>query len=242
MTLPRLFVETALKLNGQVDLEDRQAHYLVHVLRLSAGDEVLVFDGKSGEWRAEIAQADKGRCRIRLIERTREQSEAQDLDYAFAPLKQARLDYLVQKAVELGVSRLRPVITAHTAVRRLNLNRVRANIVEAAEQCGILTLPKADPPQKLNLFLKECKGRRAVVFCDEASAPASPIAVLERLRGQRITALVGPEGGFSEEERELLRSNCFVHAISLGPRIMRADTAAVAALALINAVLGDWRQ
>ncbi len=141
MTEQRLFVANYLDPATEMTLNPAQAHYLLHVLRLSEGSRLLVFDGKNGEWRAEIAQAKKTRCAIRLLEKVREQTVAQDIHYAFAPLKQGRLDYMVQKAVEMGVSLLQPVITAHTAVARLNLDRMQANAIEAAEQCGVLTSP-----------------------------------------------------------------------------------------------------
>ncbi len=241
MTVHRLFVANDLNEGAGIALNAEQAHYLLHVLRLPMGSQILVFDGKSGEWRAEIVKAKKGSCSVQLAGKVREQSAVQDLHYAFAPLKQARLDYMVQKAAEMGASVLQPVITAHTAVSRLNLERMRANAIEAAEQCGLLAVPSIDPPLKLMSLLKECETGRAVVFCDERAGNASPLDAIARLKGRRITALVGPEGGFSEGEREVLLSKDFVCPVSLGPRIMRADTAAVAILALINAVLGDWR-
>lgn len=241
MTLPRLFVANLIEPDAEVALAPAQAHYLLHVLRLSEGAELLVFDGKNGEWQAEIVKARKGTCCIRMRQKVREQTAAQDIHYAFAPLKQARLDYMVQKATEMGASLLQPVLTAHTAVPRLNLERMHANAIEAAEQCGILTVPGIEPTVKLEALLKSCQKSRVVVFCDERAAIAPPLEAIATLKGRKIAALIGPEGGFSESERELLLSKEFVCPVSLGPRIMRADTAAVAILALINAVLGDWR-
>ena len=241
MTVPRLFVANNIGPDVELALSSPQAHYLLHVLRLPEGAGILAFDGRNGEWRADIVKARKGSCCIKMRQKLREQTTAQDIHYAFAPLKQARLDYMVQKATEMGASLLQPVITAHTAVPRLNLERMRANIVEAAEQCGILTVPGIDAPVKLEALLKACHKSRTVVFCDERAAFAPPLDALATLKGRKITALIGPEGGFSEAERELLLSKDFVCPVSLGPRIMRADTAAVAILALINSVLGDWR-
>jgi 16S rRNA (uracil1498-N3)-methyltransferase len=241
MTEPRLFVAIHLSAGAEVALSAAQAHYLLHVLRLTEGAEILVFDGVNGEWRARIGAAKKTSCRIHVTGLVRGQTAVQDIHYAFAPLKQARLDYMVQKAVEMGASALQPVITAHTAVSRLNLERMRANAVEAAEQCGILAVPSIASPLKLESLLKTCETGRIVVFCDERASAAPPLAALGKLKGCKVTALIGPEGGFSKEEREMLLSKDFVCPVSLGPRIMRADTAAVAALALINAVLGDWR-
>ena len=241
MTIPRLFVANDIEADAEIALAPAQAHYLMHVLRLSEGAEILVFDGKNGEWRAEIVKARKAACCIKMLQKVREQTAAQDVHYAFAPLKQARLDYMVQKATEMGASVLRPVITAHTVVPRLNLEKMRANAIEAAEQCGILTVPSIDPPVKLEALLKACQKSRTIVFCDERAAIAPPLEAIAKLREHKITALIGPEGGFSVSERELLLSKAFVCPISLGPRIMRADTAAVAVLALVNSVLGDWR-
>ncbi|MGO8952953.1 MAG: 16S rRNA (uracil(1498)-N(3))-methyltransferase [Rhodomicrobium sp.] len=241
MTVPRLFVANDLEAGGEIVLSAPQAHYLLHVLRLSQGSQILVFDGKNGEWRAEIVKAKKAVCCVKLTGKVRDQTVAQDLHYAFAPLKQARLDYMIQKAAEMGVSVLQPVITARTVASRLNLDRMRANAIEAAEQCQLLTVPDIDPPFKLESLLKTCAAGRVVVFCDERAANAPALDAIAKLEGRKITALVGPEGGFSEGERELLLSKSFVCPVSLGPRIMRADTAAVAILSLINAVLGDWR-
>lgn len=241
MTLYRLFVANDLNAGAEIALNAAQAHYLLHVLRLSEGSEILVFDGKSGEWLAKIVKAKKASCLVKLTGKVRDQTAAQDIHYAFAPLKQARLDYMMQKAAEMGASHLQPVITAHTVVSRLNLDRMRANIIEAAEQCGILTVPSIDPPLKLESLLKACEAGRAIVFCDERAAIAPALHAIGKLKGRKITALVGPEGGFSSGERDMLLSKDFVCPVSLGPRIMRADTAAVAILALINAVLGDWR-
>lgn len=241
MTSPRLFVANDLGPGKEFPLGTNQAHYLLHVLRLPEGAQVLVFDGKSGEWRAEIVKVKKAGCNLKIVRKVRDQTAPQDLHYAFAPLKQARLDYMIQKATEMGVSLLQPAITAHTAVTRLNLDRMRANAVEAAEQCGILAVPSIDAPLKLEALLDAGETGRAIVFCDERAAVASPLAAIGKLEGRKITVLVGPEGGFSESERKLLLSRDFVHPVSLGPRVMRADTAAVAILALVNAVLGDWR-
>ncbi len=241
MAEQRLFVANGLDDAQAMTLSHEQTHYLLHVLRLTEGARLLVFDGRNGEWRAEITHAKKNGCTIRLMEKVRKQTAAQDIHYAFAPLKQGRLDYMVQKAVEMGASLLQPVITAHTAVPRLNIERMRANAIEAAEQCGVLALPDIKAPVKLDSLLKTCERDRTLVFCDEHAETSSPLEALERLKGRKVMALIGPEGGFSANEREDLLSKSFVCPISLGPRIMRADTAAVAVLALLNAVLGDWR-
>jgi len=207
---------------------------------------VLVFNGRDGEWRATLADHGKRALSLALGEQTRTQTSPLDLHYLFAPLKHARLDYMVQKAVELGASRLQPVLTRHTQVARVNLERMQANAIEAAEQCGILTLPKIAAPISLESMLAQRKPERLLVFCDEDAEVKDPLAALAAARPPGGTAaplavLIGPEGGFTEDERAaLLRAPNLVR-LALGPRILRADTAAVAALALVGAVLGDWR-
>jgi 16S rRNA (uracil1498-N3)-methyltransferase len=238
---PRLFVSAPLGDGAVVALERAQVHYLTTVLRLEDGSGVLIFNGRDGEWRATI-EGRKRAATLRVGTRVRAQTAAADLHYLFAPLKAARLDYMVQKAVELGVSRLQPVLTRHIAVARVNLDRMRANAVEAAEQCGILTLPDIGAPLSLNRCVAERDPARALVFCDEDAEAANPAAALGVLaRGSPLAVLVGPEGGFAEDERELLLKQPNVVRLALGPRILRADTAAVAALALVQTVLGDWQ-
>ena len=174
------------------------------------------------------------------MEVTRPQTPPGDLHYLFAPLKHARLDYMVQKATELGASVLHPVLTHHTNVTRLNLDRMRANAIEAAEQCNLLAVPEVLPSSSLDRVLSGWNHERRLIFCDEAAEDASPLEVLGKLENGPLALLIGPEGGFSAAEREHLIGLPFVTAISLGPRIMRADTAATAALSLVQAVLGDW--
>jgi 16S rRNA (uracil1498-N3)-methyltransferase len=240
-TSERLFVEADLGEGRAVDTADGQANYLLNVLRLKAGAQLLVFNGRDGEWRAEIAEVRKRWCVLRILAQTRPQTSGPDLHYVFAPLKHARLDYMVQKAVELGAGRLSPVLTRRTVPDRVNLDRMRANAIEAAEQCGVLRIPEVDQPVTLERALASWDAQRVLVFCDEEAPISDPVAALSVLkRGAPIAVLIGPEGGFSEEERQLVRSHPFVLRVSLGPRIMRADTAAVAALALVNAVAGDW--
>lgn len=240
----RLYVDQALKSGGVVSCDKAQSNYLLNVLRLPEGREIAVFNGADGEWAAAVTRESRKVAVLEVNRLLRPQDDGPDLHYLFAPLKRARLDYMVQKAVELGVSRLTPVLTQHCQVERVNLERMRANAIEAAEQCGIMTLPEIDNPVKLSHLLDEWDAARALVFCDE-KAPhggpgGGPVADLEPLRGRKISLLIGPEGGFSSSERLLLGQEEFVTSLSLGPRIMRADTAAVAALALVNAVAGDW--
>jgi 16S rRNA (uracil1498-N3)-methyltransferase len=237
---PRLFIDAELSAGRRVELDRNQSNYLGNVLRLAAGDSVLVFNGRDGEWRAALS----GRKRpdqLEMLNQTRPQDSLRDLVYAFAPLKHARLDYMVQKAVEMGASTLQPVLTRLTQVSRVNHERMRANVVEAAEQCGILSIAKVGEPVALASWLTGRNGQRLLVFCDEAVEIANPVAALQaEARSQGVDVLIGPEGGFAEEERGLLLRQPVVLRLSLGPRILRADTAAVAALALVQAVLGDW--
>ena len=242
---PRLYLRASLSAGAQVELDRGQANYLVNVLRMGGGDALLVFNGRDGEWRAALHLEGRRSQTLIIGEPTRPQPPDPDLHYLFAPLKHARLDYMVEKAVEMGVGRLRPVTTQHTQVTRLNLERMEANAIEAAEQCGILSIPAIDELVALRVLLDQWPdsdaGRR-ILFCDEGEAGGDPLAILARLDPSPLAVLVGPEGGFSVEERERLRAASFVTAIPLGPRILRADTAAVAALALVQAALGDWRK
>lgn len=241
LTSERLFIDDDLSGGVRIQLAPPQAHYLTVVLRLRSGAKLLVFNGRDGEWVATLAETHKRGASLEIGERTRAQEGGPDVEYLFAPLKRSRLDYLVQKATEMGVARLRPVITDRTIAERVNSERMRANVVEAAEQCGILRVPEVNPPQKLDEALDGWDPARRIIYCDEEEQRADPIAALERLGSGPLAVLVGPEGGFSPRERERLVGKAFVIPLSLGPRIMRADTAAVAVLALVNATLGDWR-
>lgn len=238
---PRLFIEGALAPDAELNCTPAQANYLLNALRLGGGAQLRVFNGRHGEWLAEIVSAKRGKCALRVCERLLDQTTPPDIQYLFAPLKKARLDYVVQKATELGVSALRPVMTAHTIVERVNLERMRANAIEAAEQCNILWVPAIEPPRPLGTLLADWPAERRLIFCDEAAAVVSPLAALSDVDPGPLAVLIGPEGGFAPDERAFLRAADFAVAISLGPRVMRADTAAVAALALVNAALGDWR-
>jgi 16S rRNA (uracil1498-N3)-methyltransferase len=238
---PRLFVDAALALGETVALEPNQSNYLGNVLRLAAGSTILVFNGRDGEWQASIA----GRKRpdsLTIVAQTRPQDRLPDLAYVFAPLKHARLDYMVQKAVEMGVSSLQPVLTRFTQVSRVNGERMRANVIEAAEQCGILSLAVVAEPMPLDRYLTKREVQRLLVFCDEATDVANPMQALQNglTAADGIDILIGPEGGFADEERALLLRQPKTLRLSLGPRILRADTAGVAALALVQTALGDW--
>jgi 16S rRNA (uracil1498-N3)-methyltransferase len=236
---PRLFVEAPLAPGADVALDPAQAHYVGNVLRLATGARVLVFNGRDGEWSAVLTVLRRGAA-LAVDAMTRAQTEAADLHYLFVPLKAARLDYMVQKAVEMGASRLQPVLTRHGQVARVNVARMRANAIEAAEQCGILTLPDVGEPLALMQLIAGWDSRRRIIFCDENAEVGSPVAALGGLVRGPLAVLIGPEGGFAEDERASLLKLPNVIRLSLGPRILRADTAAVAALALVQAVIGDW--
>ena len=252
---PRLCVTAALTEGASVVLDRDQANHLLNVLRAKRGEEVLLFNGRNGEWRAQLAGEGKKTLTATVGAQTREQPPARDLHFLFAPLKHARLDYLVQKAVEMGVSRLQPVITRHTQVARINLARMRANVIEAAQQCGVLNLAEVAEPVPFDRMLKNLAADRTLVFCDERADVQDPVAALAKARppanallpaevaraGAAIAVLIGPEGGFADDEREALIGRPNTIRLALGPRILRADTAAVAALTLVQAVLGDWR-
>jgi len=235
----RLFVEHALVEGTEVVCQGNQANYLINVLRLREGDAVCIFNGRDGEWGAALSAVRKRDCRLTVRQQVRPQIEGPDVDYLFAPLKHARLDYMVQKATEMGVRRLRPVITRRTIAERVNLDRMASNAIEAAEQCGILHLPQIVAPIKLEAVLATWDAARTLVFCDESASAQSPQTPLAGLaKSAPVAVLIGPEGGFDPIERELLLRQTYTVPISLGPRIMRADTAAVAALAIVNAVHG----
>jgi 16S rRNA (uracil1498-N3)-methyltransferase len=244
---PRLYVDVPLGEGATAALDAGQANYLANVLRLKSGDSVLVFNGRDGEWQAALAGTGKGRLGLAIGSRMRPQDCPLDLHYLFAPLKHARLDFMAQKAVEMGASRLQPVITRHVQVTRVNLDRMRANAIEAAQQCGILTLPEIRAPISFDQMIVERHPDRVLVFCDEDAPVRDPVAALSDVLPARragsiaLAVLVGPEGGFAAEERAALSGLPNTVRLSLGPRILRADTAAVAALALVGAVLGDWR-
>jgi 16S rRNA (uracil1498-N3)-methyltransferase len=249
----RLFVEAPLGQGARIALDPGRANYLRNVLRLSEGDEILVFNGHDGEWRAALAESSRKNVALIAGARTRPQPSPFGLHYLFAPLKHARLDYMVQKAVEMGASRLCPVLTRRTQVARVNLDRMKANAIEAAEQCGILCIPEIEPVAGIEPVLGAWPKDRLLVFCDEEAPIRNPAAALRAAYGEpstdsrreprrELAVLIGPEGGFDPRERDLLLSLPQVLRLSLGPRILRADTAAVAALALVQAELEDWSE
>ena len=234
-SLPRLYVTTPLGDGVHVELDAGQANYLGNVLRMKAGADLLLFDGASGEWLARIAEAGKKRMILAVEQRTREPETIPDAWLAFAPVKRARIDWLVEKATELGAARLIPVTTQRTVVERLNMDRLQAHIIEAGEQCGRTLLPELAEPVTLAKFLQD--GARALYFADEGGGEPA----MNAFKPGAATILVGPEGGFTDHERASIRAAPNAIAISLGPRILRAETAALAALAAYMTVAGDWR-
>jgi 16S rRNA (uracil1498-N3)-methyltransferase len=238
---PRLYVSQDLATEAEVKLDPQQRNYLVNVLRLGAGAPVLLFNGRDGEFSASLNTSLRRAASLAVGARTRAQEAPPDIDYLFAPLKHARLDYMAQKAIEMGARRLRPVITRHTQVARVNLERLRANAIEACEQCGVIWTPEIAPAEPLGEALKRWPAERLLVFCDEEADQASPLGALGSARADGgVGLLIGPEGGFDDDERAAILLAPRVIRLSLGPRILRADTAAVAALTLIQATIGDW--
>lgn len=233
-SLPRLYVAQAIEGLGPYELEGPPAHYLINVLRLAAGDKVELFDDITGQWTAEIAEPSRKRVTLRILSRDSERQAVPDLWLLFAPIKRGRIDWLVEKATELGVARLAPVLTARTNVERVNLERLRAHSIEAAEQCGRNALPELAPLERLSALLRNWPEKRALYFADETGG--------ERFEAASGSAaiLIGPEGGFTPEERDTIRALPAARPISLGPRILRAETAALAAVSLWMAAVGDW--
>ena len=239
--LPRLFIAPDLAANQQLTLGKDQSLYLAAVLRKEIGDEVVLFNGRDGAWLARLTSDSKKSVVLELVERIAEQTPVSDLWYGFAPLKTERLDYVIQKAVEMGVGTIQPVITRYTQVNRLKHERLVANAIEAAEQCEVLSVPSVEPEMTLERMIDSWPSDRHLIFADEAEAASSPVDTLMALSGKKVGVLIGPEGGFSDEERAKLRALPYIVPISLGPRILRADTAAVAALTVIQSTIGDWR-
>jgi 16S rRNA (uracil1498-N3)-methyltransferase len=237
-SLPRLYVDSELAKGASLTLDGAQAHYLASVMRLGTGHRVKLFDDRTGEWIAEIAEAGKKRVALRIGERLREREEVPDLWLLFAPIKRGRVDWLVEKATELGVARLVPIITRRTIVDRLNRERLIAHTVEAAEQCERTALPELAEPEKLERVLAGWPAGRMLLFADEAGGP--PLASIAAPGPAGI--LVGPEGGFTDEERAAIRALPDARPVSLGPRILRAETAALAAIAVWMAAAGDWHR
>ena len=241
-TTPRLCLDCDLSEGATAALSLDEANYLLNVLRLTRGARVLAFNGRDGEFAATIGAATRKSATLAVGERIRPQEFPPDVDYLFAPLKHARLDYMAQKAVEMGARRLQPVITRRTQASRVNLARLAANAREAAEQCGVIWLPEVSPERRLEEVLAAWPAERLLIFCDEDAPLANPVAGLATVEANAgVSLLIGPEGGFEESERQAIARLPRALRLSLGPRVLRADTAAVAALALIQSRFGDWR-
>jgi 16S rRNA (uracil1498-N3)-methyltransferase len=242
-SFPRVFVDAPLDAGAVLELEREQANHLVNVLRLGEGDATVLFNGRDGAWLGKITKAGKKAATVELSVQVAHQTPPSDVWFGFAPLKVGRLDYLVQKATEMGAGTIQPVITRFTQART-RPDKLAAYVLEAAQQCEVLSLPRLEPETGLAPLLADWRakhGLRRLLFADEAAAAGSPVGQIGELQGLPVGVLIGPEGGFADDEREMLLAADFVVPISLGPRILRADTAAVAALALVQAIIGDWR-
>ncbi|MDB2438162.1 16S rRNA (uracil(1498)-N(3))-methyltransferase [Hellea sp.] len=239
-TLTRLYVETALGEGAAVELSKDQAHYLGNVLRKGAGDAVRLFNAEDGEWRAEISAVSKRAATLLVTEQLRDPKACPDITLCFAPVRKHRTTFIIEKAAELGVRTLQPVITARTQFPKFNVEKARLQAIEAAEQTERLDIPVIEAPQKLDAMLMGWDTDRSLIFADEAGGAKPAAEALRRLNGP-AAILIGPEGGFTPQERELLHAQDFVTPVSLGPRILRADTAALSLLTLWQAAQGDWR-
>jgi 16S rRNA (uracil1498-N3)-methyltransferase len=237
----RLHVTQDLRLGCAVTLDDKQAHYLRNVLRLALGARIFLFNGRDGEWRGHITALDKKRLVIEPEEQTRPQETPADIWLLVAPVKKDRLDYLAQKATEMGVGKLWPIVSARTQGGQLKHERLRTNAIEAAEQCNILSVPEIAGLTPMQDALADWPQDRVLIFCDEAAQAGEGLAALDELKGRKLALLIGPEGGFDAAERAMLQARADSFSLSLGPRILRTDTAVVAALALVQARLGDWQ-
>lgn len=243
-SLPRAFVDAPLAAGTEVTLDGDATNHLINVLRLQPGGVAILFNGRDGAWLGKLLKAGKRGAVFTLDVQTAHQTPPSDLWFGFAPLKTGRLDYVIQKATEMGAGTIQPVITEYTQVRRLRTDKLSAYVLEAAAQCEVLTVPRVVEEVDLRALLADWRttqGLRRLLFADEVAPSASPTDTISWLEGLPIGILIGPEGGFSDAERKLLLAQDFVVPISLGPRILRADTAAVAALALVQAIIGDWR-
>lgn len=238
----RLYVEADLSVGAQVALSADQAHYVTNVMRSRPGDAVALFNGRDGEWRSEIVQTAKHSCILAVEGMLRPQKAEPDVWLVFAPIKKARIDFIAEKATELGVSGLWPVYTRHTIVSRVNSDRLAANAVEAAEQTERMTIPAIFEPETLDKVLASWPPERHLLYMDETGGGGGISEVLPRLTPAPAAVLIGPEGGFAKSELDALRKLPFATAVGLGPRILRADTAALAALACWQALCGDWHE
>jgi 16S rRNA (uracil1498-N3)-methyltransferase len=239
--LIRLFVHHDLDAGAATAVAPEQAHYLAHVMRMGVGDELALFNGRDGEWRARVVGIGKRGCTLEAVEQSRPQTIGPDLDLVVALVKRARLEAIVEKAAELGARRVRLVVTERTNAERTNVARLAAIAAEAAEQTGRLDVPEVTEPEKLARLLAAWPAERSLMFCDEAGDAPPALEALSGRRGGPWAVLIGPEGGFSPTERAAIRALPAAAPVGLGPRILRADTAAIAALTLWQAALGDLK-
>jgi 16S rRNA (uracil1498-N3)-methyltransferase len=246
-TSQRLFLDSPMVAGAELTLDKAQANYLLNVLRMGIGAKLLVFNGVDGEWQAVLSDAQKKSARLTLVAPTRPQSAPGHIWLCFAPIKSGRLDYMVEKAVEMGAAKLIPMLTNRTQGGRamgskLNLDRMRAHVIEAAEQCGVLAIPEISEEMKLPQLMQSLDSSRTIIFCDEAAEVSDPLQSLASLpKNAPVALFIGPEGGFDENERQNILRHQPRIAIALGPRILRADTAAVAAMAALQMAFGDWK-
>ena len=240
----RLLIESPLiKPNSIIEINDNDFNYLVNVMRKKIGEELLVFNGVDGQWLAQIIEVNKKNCLLKIISQNKTQYTPPKITLAFAPVKNIRIDFIASKATELGITKFQPILTQHTIVDKVNLERFKANIKEAAEQCERLDLPAIFEPMKLNSFLKKPKENQILILCDESGSGKKASEVLPKIQTSNqseIIILIGPEGGFSKTEFEQLDQTDNLHKITLGPRILRADTAIIAAITLVQEFLGDF--
>lgn len=235
---PRLFVTDELAEGGSVSLEGNHAHYIGKVMRVREGDAIILCDDRTGEWAAKVGQVDKRHVDVTVVERLRPRESVPDLWLCPALLKKDRFDLVLEKATELGAARIQPVVTRRCVADKLNLDRARTIATEAAEQCARTALPELGEPVKLDALLRDWPEDRTLFFADELGG--EPAAQTFAHHGAPAATLIGPEGGFDDAEREAIRAHPAAQAISLGPRILRGETAAIAALAVWMAVAGDW--
>jgi len=240
MSMIRLYLPIQLSSDRIVELPKEQAHYLANVMRKKTGDEIAVFNGKDGQWQAHIADISKRNCSLTIAGQTKKQKPEPDLWLCFAPVKNAPLAFIAQKATELGIAKLIPVITGHTITSKVNTDRLRANVIEASEQCERLTIPQVEEPIKLEHLLSKWDSSRKLILCDESGGGKPYKTALADEKEQKHAILIGPEGGFAQSEFENLRKQPYIIPVGMGPRILRADTAALAAITCYMSLLGDW--
>ena len=238
----RLYVEESLNQGVSIRVHDGKVNYIANVMRRKIADEVVLFNGKDGEWLSQIGHISKKEIGLNVIKKLKDQKPEPDVWLVFAPIKVGRIDYMIEKAVELGVASLHPVITERTIVTRVNIDRLQAHAVEAAEQCERLNVPKVNTEEKLHKLIEKWPSDRAIIFCDETGRGRPIVELLPEIKENKYAIFIGPEGGFTENEFKLLLKMKNVYPLHLGPRVMRADTAAISALACFQALKGDWSE